>query len=364
MTFDRLSRRAVSSLGLVAVTMVLPHAGGSGWPMVGYNPAHTGYNNTETTIGLGTVSGLHEVWTDVTPDEIVSAPSIAGGVAFVGSLDNKLYAFSATGTTGCSGTPKKCAPLWSTPRLGGDITSTPAVANGTVYVGSVGEKVVAFDAAGVKNCTGAPKVCRPLWSRATSGDVIASPTVAHGVVYVIAAHDVSDELDAIAGTSGGLKWRAILDTDLSIPEHSASAVTIANGLVYAGFSASGSDIAMVAAFDANGVKGCNRAVAYVQAAVDGSARRLDSSTYACVCERLSIRQPFLRTERVRLSGRKRLCGNAENVFAALVRRRAICNAGGREWNRVRRQCCVRCARKDRLSGRTEDLSAVVDQRER
>lgn len=88
--------------------------------------------------------------------------------------------------------------LWSTPSLGGDVVSTPAVANGIVYVGSVGEKVLAFDAPGVKNRSGVPKVCRPLWSRATTGDVIPPPTVAGGVVYVIAAHDFSDELDALA----------------------------------------------------------------------------------------------------------------------------------------------------------------------
>ena len=61
------------------------------------------------------------------------------------------------GSTGCSGTPRKCAPLWSSPRLGGDVASTPAVANGIVYVGSVGEKMLAFDAAGVKNCSGTPR---------------------------------------------------------------------------------------------------------------------------------------------------------------------------------------------------------------
>ena len=228
--------------------------------MAGFGAAHTSYNTAETAIGVTKVGGLHEAWTAVTPDQIVAAPSIAGGVAFVGTRDNRLYAFSANGTTGCSGTPRKCAPLWSSPRLGGAVTSTPAVANGIVYIGSVGEKMLAFDAAGVKNCSGAPKVCKPLWSRTMSGDVIAAPTVAGGAVYVIAAHDFSDELDALDAKTGTLRWNAILDTDLSIPEHSRSAVTVANGVAYAGFSGSGSDNAMVAAFDANGVKGCSSVV--------------------------------------------------------------------------------------------------------
>ena len=74
---------------------------------------------------------------------------------------------------------------------------------------------------------------------------------------MIAAHDVSDEVDALSGLTGALKWKAILGTDLSIPEHSRSAVSVSNGLVYAGFSANGRNTAMVAAFDANGVTGCS-----------------------------------------------------------------------------------------------------------
>jgi outer membrane protein assembly factor BamB len=257
LTVDRLGRRMVCSLRLVAVAIVSLLAGCNNGPMIAYNAAHPSSASTDATIGVGNVGGLREVWTAATPDEIVSAPSIAGGVAYVGTRDNKLYAFSANGTTGCSGTPKRCRPLWSTSRLGGDVVSTPAVANGMVYVGSVGEKMFAFDAAGAKNCSGTPKVCRPLWSRTMSGDVIAPPTVARGVVYVIAAHAISDELDALDGATGALRWGAIVDTDLSFTEHSASAVAVANGIAYAGFYASDADVAMVAAFDAKGVNGCS-----------------------------------------------------------------------------------------------------------
>ena len=88
-------------------------------------------------------------------------------------------------------------------------------------------------------------------------DEVAAVASSLGDAAVARAHDVSDELDALAATTGALKWNAIVGTDLSIPEHSASAVTVSNGLVYAGFSGSGADIAMVAAFDANGVKGCS-----------------------------------------------------------------------------------------------------------
>ena len=52
--------------------------------------------------------------------------------------------------------------------------SSPAVANGVVYVGSGDYNVYALDAA-----TGAK-----LWSYHTGGAVYSSPTVANGVVYV------------------------------------------------------------------------------------------------------------------------------------------------------------------------------------
>jgi len=51
-------------------------------------------------------------------------------------LDGNLYAFSAAGATGCSGTPKTCTPLWATgTSTSGANLSSPAVANGMVYEG-------------------------------------------------------------------------------------------------------------------------------------------------------------------------------------------------------------------------------------
>src|SRR5207248_2626421 len=59
---------------------------------------------------------------------VLSLPGGGGGVVYVGSFDRKLYAFDAAGTTGCSGTPKTCAPLW-TGATGNSIElSSPAVA--------------------------------------------------------------------------------------------------------------------------------------------------------------------------------------------------------------------------------------------
>jgi outer membrane protein assembly factor BamB len=89
-----------------------------------------------------------------------SSPAVANGVVYVGSEDHSLYALSAA--TG--------AKLWSY-TTGDTVDSSPAVANGVVYGGSDAGGY-ALDAA-----TGAK-----LWSYPTRS-LYSSPTVANGVFY-------------------------------------------------------------------------------------------------------------------------------------------------------------------------------------
>jgi outer membrane protein assembly factor BamB len=104
----------------------------------------------------------------------------------VGSAD---VVFALNATTG--------AELWvgGGPSLG----SSPAVANGVVYVGSGLKQLVAFDAA-----TGAA-----LWSYATGGVVESSPAVVNGTVYAgsndgnVYAFDLSAGLAAPARPGPG-----------------------------------------------------------------------------------------------------------------------------------------------------------------
>jgi outer membrane protein assembly factor BamB len=99
-----------------------------------------------------------------------SSPAVAGGVAYVGARDHRLWAFDAAGSNGCGGVPKSCVPLW-TATTGAPVDSSPAVANGVVYVGSSDNKLYAFDASGQTGCTGVPKTCRPLWTATTGAQV-------------------------------------------------------------------------------------------------------------------------------------------------------------------------------------------------
>ena len=117
-----------------------------------------------------------------------AAPSVANGTVFVSSWYGGLYAFDAAGSTNCSTAAgvRTCTPLWRATGLG-SIGGRPAVANGVVYVSSPAG-VSAFDAAGSTNCSGAvtARTCAPLWGTAANGvgDPNSSPAVANGVVYV------------------------------------------------------------------------------------------------------------------------------------------------------------------------------------
>ena len=159
------------------------------WARFHFDPANSGLNPYENVIGPANVSGLKTAWTAANPlgiGSIGSSPAVAGGVVYVGSTQGNLYAFSAAGATGCSGTPKTCTPLWTAANAGGvsPMSPAPAVANGVVYVGSDGQ-LYAFSAAGTTGCSGTPKTCTPLWATATStsGATFSSPAVANGMVY-------------------------------------------------------------------------------------------------------------------------------------------------------------------------------------
>jgi outer membrane protein assembly factor BamB len=131
----------------------------------------------------GTPKTCSPLWTSPTLTAITSSPAVANGVLYIGSSGGKLYAFDAAGVTNCSGTPTTCAPLWSTASYS-MIPSSPAVANGVVYVGAWNGNFYAFDAAGAIGCSGTPKTCMPLWTSATRGPIGTSPAIDNGVLYI------------------------------------------------------------------------------------------------------------------------------------------------------------------------------------
>jgi outer membrane protein assembly factor BamB len=166
---------------------------------------------------------------------VESSPAVANGVVYVGSDDHNLYAFDATGNTNCSGSPKTCSPLWTAP-TGGSVVSSPAVANGVVYVGSADNKLYAFDAAGNTNCSGSPTTCQPLWTATTVGPVFSSPAVANGVVYVGSNDTRLYAFDAagVTNCSGSPTTCEPLFFAFTGAPVGVSSPAVANGVVYIG----------------------------------------------------------------------------------------------------------------------------------
>jgi len=111
------------------------------------------------------------------PSLIVGMPVFAGGRVYVtatgdywhGRRDCWIKCIDASGT----GDVTKSHEVWSRP-LNRHCMSTPAVADGLVYITDCGRTVHCFDAA-----TG-----EPVWTHETRGEIWSSPLVADGKVYV------------------------------------------------------------------------------------------------------------------------------------------------------------------------------------
>jgi hypothetical protein len=223
------------------------------WPKYHFGRRNRGFNPVENVIGPGNVSRITRVWAGVTGGGVFSAPAVVGDVAYVGSQDDHaLYAFSANGTAGCSGIPRTCAPLWTGPVTADVLNSSPAVANGAVYI-AFGHRLYAFSRRGTSGCSGTPRTCTPLWTAGVGADLY-SPAAVHGVVYVEGGDGKLYAFSA-KGTincSGVPKKCKPLWTGVSGPGFSRFvSPAVANGLVYV---AKGHNLY---AFSAKGTTGCS-----------------------------------------------------------------------------------------------------------
>lgn len=191
-----------------------------------------------------------------------SSPAYANGVVYIASADGSLYAFDGNGKTNCSGTPIVCTQLWSA-TVGGSAAppqTAPAVANDTVYYAN--GTLYAFDASGTKDCSGSPKVCNPIWTGA--GTAVSSPAVTSSTVFVGEANDGAQSgvaaFDALGtmGCAGTPKvcnplWFDSVSGSVGLGGYSSP--TVANGVLYIGGNTFGSGGSLYA-FDAAGRLGC------------------------------------------------------------------------------------------------------------
>jgi outer membrane protein assembly factor BamB len=215
-------------------------------------------NCRRTPASAGSKTVCEPLWTGAAGDVLQSSPAVVNGVVYVGASNGMLNAFDARGRTNCSGTPPTCQPLWVGATGSAGIFGAPAVAGGTAYVDSFTGRLSAFDARGITNCSGTPTTCQPLWT-AVSGalnDEVSSPAVANGFVYV-ASGTVTSTLRAFdaAGVTNCTGTPTVcrpIWSAASGPVSSFSAPAVANGVVY-----TASLDSKVSAFDAAGVENCS-----------------------------------------------------------------------------------------------------------
>jgi len=171
------------------------------WRMFGRTLDHNRYYP-----GNVNMTGFGKIWDYTTGGNVDSSPAIANGILYIGSDDNRIYALDAS--TGVQ--------IWNFTTGDKIGWSSPAVADGIVYIGSNDKKLYALNAS-----TGAH-----LWNY-TTGDVISSsPTVANGILY-IGSNDKN--LSALDAANGSLIWRYIFTDIIEV-----SSVAVSGGIVYIG----------------------------------------------------------------------------------------------------------------------------------
>lgn len=169
------------------------------WAMFRHDLGHSGATDSSGTLPQGKLK-----WVFSTGALIHSSPAVAGGTVYVGSQDSKLYALDAA--TG--------AKRWEY-EAGSWVESSPAIVNGVVYFGSNDGRLYALDAhSGEK-----------LWDFKTKYPIKSSPAVADGIVYFGAGDYFVYALDAVTGEK---LW------DFEAKGSVNSSPVVANGIVYIG----------------------------------------------------------------------------------------------------------------------------------
>ncbi|MFC1977980.1 PQQ-binding-like beta-propeller repeat protein [Chloroflexota bacterium] len=169
------------------------------WAMFRHDLGHSGTADSSSILPRGTLK-----WVFSTSSAIHSSPAVADGTIYVGSRDSKLYALDAA--TGAKRWEYK-TDSW--------VESSPAIVNGVVYVGSNDGRLYALNA----------RSGEKLWDFKAKYPVMSSPAVADGIVYF-----GSDDYHvyAVDATRGTKVWA------FKTNGYVTSSPAVANGIVYTG----------------------------------------------------------------------------------------------------------------------------------
>jgi eukaryotic-like serine/threonine-protein kinase len=203
----RLVRAALAQLLLASAVVAQGHAPGAQSPPSEWRSFRGGYQQTGNSASPAP-SALKVLWSYDAGETVESTPAIADGVVYIGGGDGELIALDLA-----SG-----AVRWrykTAENLIGE--SSPAVANGTVYVGDLGGILHAVNAADG----------RGRWTFKTGTEIKSSPTVA-GDVVLIGSYD--GHLYALDARSGRQRWKFLTNGNVhATPAVSADGLTFVAG---------------------------------------------------------------------------------------------------------------------------------------
>ena len=189
------------------------------------------------------------LWCFAVGEPVLSSPALADGILYVGGWDFNVYALDAA-----TGSERR---RFAT---GDRVVASPAVADGLVYVGCYDGKVYALDAATLEK----------RWERQTDGLVYSSPAVADGTVFVASWDGFLHAFDADNGSD---RWPPVWigGEDRGQPASIFSSPVVADGIVYVGGEPRGLFAVDAAAGRVRGVFRTSRGVRSSPAVVGGAA---------------------------------------------------------------------------------------------
>jgi outer membrane protein assembly factor BamB len=200
----------------------------SSWPMWGSDPTHS----SAAQVGP---SNLNLAWKFATEGAVISSPTVANGMVYVGSADKNIYAIGAwsgnliwnfTTRDAVESSPAVAngevytggddgyvyclnaysgALIWQTfvngdlPFTYGDIVlkSSPVVSGGIVYLGSLDGNLYALDA----------NKGNIVWQAKTNGPIECSPAVSDGAVYFTSEEPTTGALYKLNANTGAVIWK-------------------------------------------------------------------------------------------------------------------------------------------------------------
>jgi len=191
--------------GISVVSGTSANSGTDDWKMFRQDPNHAG-----ASIGNSSTNSAELLWNFTTMQAVVSSPAVANGYVFVGADEGAVYCLNSSNGE----------LVWYFATKS-EVTSSPAIENGCVYVGAFNGYVYALNATSGSQ----------LWNFSIGSSVepslnsaFSSPAVFGGFVY-IGSYD--GNVYALNATSGAKLWN--YNTGNSVE----SSPAVSDGIVYA-----------------------------------------------------------------------------------------------------------------------------------